>query len=92
MNSAIIAPYDVPQNCPIDHTLFAPRLLPGETVQGFLTAVYNPPRVRTEIFHRQPYSHMALSELLWASHYIPFRVPHSNSSQEDKHTRSVGKP
>ena len=64
MNSGIIALYDVPQDCPIDHCRFAPRLLPGETVQGLLTAVYNPPQVRTEIFHKRLYTPMALSELL----------------------------
>jgi hypothetical protein len=43
MNSSIISPYEIPQGCSIDRSLFAPRLLPGETVQGLLTAVYNPP-------------------------------------------------
>ena len=64
MNSSIVAPYDVPQDCPIDHSRFAPRLLPGETVQGLLTAVYNPPQIRTEIFYKQLCSPMALSEIL----------------------------
>lgn len=64
MNSSIIAPYDVPQGCPIDISLFSPRLLPGETVQGLLTAVYNPPQVRTEFWSKRLCSRVGLSELL----------------------------
>ncbi|KAH8979281.1 hypothetical protein EDB92DRAFT_1980226 [Lactarius akahatsu] len=64
MNSSIIVPYEAPPDCPIDPSLFAPRLLPGETVQGLLTAVYVPPQVKTETWDKRSYSPMALSQLL----------------------------
>ncbi|KAH8993666.1 hypothetical protein EDB83DRAFT_2325213 [Lactarius deliciosus] len=64
MNSSIIFPYEAPPDCPVDPSLFAPRLLPGETVQGLLTAVYVPPQVKTETWDKRSYSPMALSQLV----------------------------
>ncbi|KAH9026661.1 hypothetical protein EDB84DRAFT_1589144 [Lactarius hengduanensis] len=64
MNSSIIFPYEAPPDCPVDPSLFAPRLLPGETVQGLLTAVYVPPQVKTETWDKRSYNPIALSQLL----------------------------
>jgi hypothetical protein len=64
MNSNLVVPYEAPPDCSIDPTFFAPRLLPGETVQGLLTAIYIPPQVKTETFDNRLYSQMALSQLL----------------------------
>ncbi|KAH9005432.1 hypothetical protein EDB86DRAFT_2825090 [Lactarius hatsudake] len=64
MNSSIIVPFEAPPDFPVDPSLFAPRLLPGETVQGLLTAVYIPPQVKTDTWDKRAYSPMALSQLL----------------------------
>jgi len=64
MNSSAIVSYEAPPYCSVDPSLFVPRLLPGETVQGFLTAVYIPPPVITETFEKRSYSQEALSQLL----------------------------
>ena len=64
MNSHIVVPYEAPPDCPIDISTFAPRLIPGETVQGLLTAVYIPHRVRNVTISQHSYSRVALSQLL----------------------------
>ena len=64
MNVHTIVPYEVLPDCPIDPSIFLPRLLPGETVQGLLTAVYVPHQVRTAMVSRHSYSRVALSQLL----------------------------
>ncbi|KAH8993667.1 hypothetical protein EDB83DRAFT_2304539 [Lactarius deliciosus] len=64
MNSSIIVPYEAPPDCPVDPSLFAPRLLPGESVQGLLTAVYVPPQVKTDTWDERSYNPIALSQLL----------------------------
>ncbi|KAI9453856.1 hypothetical protein BJY52DRAFT_1189313 [Lactarius psammicola] len=64
MNSRIIVPYEVPPDCQVDPSIFVPRLLPGETVQGLLTAVYIPHQVRTATISQGSYSRVALSQLL----------------------------
>jgi hypothetical protein len=64
MNSQIIMRYEVPPDCPIYPSIFVPRLLPGETVQGLLTAVYVPHQVRTATITHHSYSRAALSHLL----------------------------
>jgi hypothetical protein len=48
----------------VNRAILVPRLLPGETVQGFLTAAYMPHRVHTELFNRQPFSQLSLQQLL----------------------------
>ena len=65
MNSRVIAPNEAPLDCQVDPSLFIPRLLPGETVQGLLTSIYIPPRVRIETFTQRSYNRVALSELLY---------------------------
>jgi len=54
-----------PPDCPVDPAVFVPRLLLGETAQGFLTAVYIPQKVHVEEFRRRSYSRMHLKQLLW---------------------------
>ncbi|KAH9056505.1 hypothetical protein EDB87DRAFT_1219540 [Lactarius vividus] len=64
MNSRFIVPYEVPPDCQVDPSIFVPRLLPGETAQALLTAVYIPHQVRTETISQHSYSRVALSQLL----------------------------
>ncbi|KAI9452904.1 hypothetical protein BJY52DRAFT_1291664 [Lactarius psammicola] len=56
--------FQTPLDCQVDPSLFVPRLLPGETVQGLLTAIYIPPRIKIETFSQRPYTRVALSEIL----------------------------
>ena len=64
MNSHFITPYEVPHDCPVDPSTFVPRLLPGETVQGLLTAVYIPDQVSTGAISHYSYNWATLSHLL----------------------------
>ncbi|KAH9166548.1 hypothetical protein EDB89DRAFT_2232826 [Lactarius sanguifluus] len=64
INSRIIMPYEVPPDCQVDPSIFVPRLLPGETAQALLTAVYVPHQVITETMSQRPYTQEALSQLL----------------------------
>ena len=67
MNSRIIVPAPrAPLDCQVDPSLFVPRLLPGETVQGLLTTTYIKPWVKIETFSQRSYSRVALSDLLYA--------------------------
>lgn len=67
MNSRTIVPNEAPLDCLVDPSLFIPRLLPGETVQGLLTANYIPPGVKIEILSQRSYTEVALSALLYVS-------------------------
>ncbi|KAH9027352.1 hypothetical protein EDB84DRAFT_1500330 [Lactarius hengduanensis] len=62
--SRAIVRNEAPLDCQVDPSLFAPRLIPGETVQGLLTAVYIPPRIKIETFDQRSYSRVALSATL----------------------------
>lgn len=53
-----------PPDCPVDHAALVPRLLPGETAQGFLTGSYIPQRVDIEEFRTKSFNRMALEQLL----------------------------
>ena len=53
-----------PPECPVDPAVLVPRLLPGETAQGLLTSTYTPRQGRIEEYYRQPFSAMALKQLL----------------------------
>ncbi|KAI9443805.1 hypothetical protein H4582DRAFT_1846182 [Lactarius indigo] len=64
MNLRIIVSDKVPSGCQADPSIFVPRFLPGETVQGLLTAVYIPNSIRTETINQCSYSRVALSQLL----------------------------
>jgi hypothetical protein len=53
-----------PPDCPVDPAALFPRLLPGETVQGFLTGSYTPQKIHTEEFRNKSLSEVALKQLL----------------------------
>jgi hypothetical protein len=53
-----------PPDGSVDPAILVPRLLPGETVQGFLTAAYIPQQVHTDVFNRQSFSRVSLQQLL----------------------------
>ena len=54
-----------PLGGPVDPEILESRLLPGETVQGILTAAYMPQRVHTESFNRRSFSRLSLQHLLY---------------------------
>lgn len=68
MNSRIVLLNEVPPDCQVDPSIFIPRFLPGETVQGLLTAIYVPPRVKIETFSQRPCHRVALSEILYVTY------------------------
>jgi hypothetical protein len=47
-----------------DPTALAPRLLRGETMQGFLTVSYVPPQTYSEIYNEHTFNRISLEELL----------------------------
>jgi len=49
---------------PVDPAALRPRLLPGETAQGFLTGSYVPQRTHIEEFRNKSSSEIALKQLL----------------------------
>ncbi|KAI0302831.1 hypothetical protein B0F90DRAFT_1809754 [Multifurca ochricompacta] len=51
-------------DCPVDPAVFVPRLLPGETTQGFLTASYVPYQTQSEAFDQHTFSQVSLKQLL----------------------------
>lgn len=53
-----------PLDVSVDPAILVPRLLPGETAQGFLTAAYIPQHVHTDVFDRQSFSQVSLQQLL----------------------------
>ena len=65
MNSRYIVPYECPPDCPVDPAVLSPRLLPGETTQGFWTASYIPRQTRSEAFDELTFSKVSLKQLLW---------------------------
>ncbi|KAF8267057.1 hypothetical protein EI94DRAFT_1731643 [Lactarius quietus] len=64
MTSRTIVHNRVPLDFQDDPSLFFPRLLPGETVQGLLTASYIPPGVKVEALNQRSYTRVALSGIL----------------------------
>ncbi|KAH9059728.1 hypothetical protein EDB87DRAFT_1831890 [Lactarius vividus] len=64
INSCAIVSNQAPPDCQVDPSLFVPRLIPGETVQGLLTAIYIPPRIKIETFNQRSYNRLALSGML----------------------------
>ncbi|KAI0253468.1 hypothetical protein BJV78DRAFT_1153084 [Lactifluus subvellereus] len=64
MNSRLISPYESPSDCPVDPSVLAPRLLSGETTQGFLTASFIPRQTRSEAFDELSFSRVSLKQLL----------------------------
>lgn len=53
-----------PPDCPVDPAALFPRLLPGETAQGFLTGSYTPQKIHTEDFRNKSFSEVAFKQLL----------------------------
>jgi hypothetical protein len=64
MNSRYILPSECSPNCPVDSAVLAPRILPGETKQGFLTASYVQPQTRSEVFDELTLSRVSFKGLL----------------------------
>jgi hypothetical protein len=64
MNSRYIVPYECPPDCPVDHAVLAPRLLPGETTQGLWTTSYIPRQTRSEAFDELTVSLVSLKQLM----------------------------
>jgi hypothetical protein len=63
MNSRYIS-YGTPLDYPVDFSDLVPRLLPGETTQGFLTATFIPDQTHSEIFDENTFSRVSLEQLL----------------------------
>jgi hypothetical protein len=64
MKSRFISPYESPSDCAVDPEVFAPRMLPGETTQGFMTASYISRQARSAAFDGSVLSQVALKQLL----------------------------
>ena len=64
MNSRHILHYVAPYESTINPSTFLPRLLHGETAQGFLTATYVRRQIRSDPFHQRPFAKMYLIQLL----------------------------
>jgi hypothetical protein len=57
-------PYACPPGYQVDPAALTPRLLHGETTQGFLTASYVPPQTRSHVFNELAFSRISLRQLL----------------------------
>lgn len=64
MDSRHISPYSSPPGYQGDPAALTPRLLRGETTQGFLAASYIPPQTRSEHYDEVKLSRMSLKQLL----------------------------
>jgi hypothetical protein len=64
MNSRHILHYIAPNGCSINPSIFVPRLLHGETAQGFLTAAYVQRQIRSDTYHQRPLAKIYLTHLL----------------------------
>ncbi|KAI9434837.1 hypothetical protein H4582DRAFT_1855657 [Lactarius indigo] len=64
MISRQIEHYVAPDGCPVDPSIFVPRLLGGEAAQGFLTATYVQRKMRSEILGQRPLTRLYLTQLL----------------------------
>jgi hypothetical protein len=64
MISRLISPYESPSDCPVDPSVLAPRLLPGETTQGFLTASFIPRQTLSKAFDELSFNRVSLKKLL----------------------------
>ncbi|KAH7918945.1 hypothetical protein BV22DRAFT_1041330 [Leucogyrophana mollusca] len=63
-NSQKIAVTEPPSDSSIDPALFTPRLLFGETAQGFMTAQFHPARLIAERFVSRSYSPLQIGNLV----------------------------
>ncbi|KAI0294252.1 hypothetical protein B0F90DRAFT_1670558 [Multifurca ochricompacta] len=64
MNSRHILPYEAPSDCSVDPSVFVPRLLHGETTQGFWTATFISRQIQTEHLYQRLYQQLSLKHLL----------------------------
>ena len=64
MNSRYILPSECSFDCPIGPAALAPRLLPGETTQGFLTASYVQPQTHSKVFDELTLNRASFKRLL----------------------------
>jgi hypothetical protein len=64
MNSRFISPYECPSDCAVDPGVLAPRMLPGETTQGFMTASYISRQAQSTAFDRFVLNRVTLKQQL----------------------------
>ncbi|KAH9056526.1 hypothetical protein EDB87DRAFT_1636600 [Lactarius vividus] len=64
MISRHLSRYVAPDGCSVDPSIFIPRLLRGETAQGFLTATYVQRKMRSETLGQRTLSKVYLTKLL----------------------------
>ncbi|TFY78517.1 hypothetical protein EWM64_g5493 [Hericium alpestre] len=64
LSSSSIAAYEPDSGCPIDAAHFLPKLLPGETVQGFMTSRFVPPSTSRQFIGSQSFNRHQLHDLL----------------------------
>ncbi|KAF9231472.1 hypothetical protein BU15DRAFT_68308 [Melanogaster broomeanus] len=64
VSSGSITETKFPGDCPLDASLFKPRLLFGETTQGFLTLTYQPARTTVDRISKATYNRISLGSLL----------------------------
>jgi hypothetical protein len=64
MNSHHISRYIIPARCSVDPSTFIPRLVHGETAQGFWTVTYVQQCIRSRILNQYQYTSISLYHLL----------------------------
>ncbi len=64
MDSRHLAHSESPLEYQGDPAVFTPRLVHGETTQGFLTVSYVPPQTYFEDYNERTFNRMCLKELL----------------------------
>ncbi|KAI0250892.1 hypothetical protein BJV78DRAFT_1361975 [Lactifluus subvellereus] len=64
INSRYLASHEIPPSCPVDPSVLTPRLLPGETTQGFMTASHNSRKKRSQVYSAFTFTRLALKQLL----------------------------
>lgn len=65
MNLRHVPRYMAPPRCSVDASTFIPRLLLGETVQGFWTVTYVHEYIRCRSLDPSPHTVLSLNHLLW---------------------------
>jgi hypothetical protein len=64
LRSQHVSRYVPPVECPVNPSLLTPRLLHGETAQGFWTASYVAQRIRSGSLGQHPRTKVYLKQLL----------------------------
>src|SRR6266576_6037521 len=64
MNSHHLIHHEAPLGYQRDPVALTPRLLRGETMQGFLTVSYVPPQTYSEVYNEHIFNRISLKELL----------------------------